>query len=153
MMNANIKFPRFIFEDFFAGKVIAKGHMIYRFPNKKINNINAVFKGIYKNRTLYLKEEYFEEKNKSVRNWEFSKHSNSSYSGIANNVIGNICVTVKENNLEMHYLFKTYYKSFSINLEVKDSMFMLEDNNIVNTTSISKFGINIAKAILLYTKL
>ena len=68
-------------------------------------------------------------------------------------LIGNINVTVKENNLEMNYLFKTHYKNLSFTVTVKDSMFMVERRSIVNITLISKFGINVAKAILLYTKL
>ena len=152
-MPDGIKFPKLIFEKFFDGKVVAKGHMIYRFPNKRIKNIQAEFKGNYKNNILYLREKYFEEETKSLRKWKFTKKSSNSYSGIVNDVIGNINVTVKENNLEMNYLFKIHYKNLSFTVTVKDPMFMVERRSIVNITLISKFGINIAKAILLYTKL
>ena len=36
---------------------------------------------------------------------------------------------------------------------INDYMFLINDNEIINTTYVSKFGINLAKVVLLYKKI
>ena len=88
----------------------------------------------------------------TIRNWSFEKQSNHYFIGNENNVKGKIIVRIDKNHLKMKYYFKLLIWKFTITVLVNDHMFLINDNEIVNTTYVSKFGINLAKAVLLYKK-
>ena len=52
----------------------------------------------------------------------------------------------------MRYYFKILIWKFTVTVLVNDYMFLINEKEIVNTTYVSKFGINLAKVILLYKK-
>ena len=152
-MKNKVTFPDLVLEDFFLGKVLATGHIIYFYPKKKIKSVKANFLGKLKHNTLHLQEKYIEDKQEVTRNWIFNKISNDCYTGTEKNLVKNLIAIKKDNNIEMTYKFKTNFKKLHFNVKVKDSMFLVSNNHLLNTTSISKLGVNIAKAILLYRKL
>ena len=152
MINKFGNFKDLKFEKFFEGEVIAKGNLIVFYPNKTIKNLYVVFKGVFKNNKLKLIEKYIENEKETIRNWSFEKQSNNHFIGNEKNVKGKIIVKIDKNHLKMRYYFKLLIWKFSINVLVNDYMFLINDNEIVNTTYVSKFGINLAKVVLLYKK-
>ena len=52
----------------------------------------------------------------------------------------------------MKYYFKLLIWKFTVSVLINDYMFLINDKEIVNTTYVSKFGINLAKVVLLYKK-
>ena len=152
-MQNKIKYPELIFEDFFKGKVLASGHMLFLYPKTKLINIKANFLGIYKKNILKLNEEYIEETNIVNRKWIFQKISKNNYIGEEENIIGKIPVFTNGNCLEMKYRFRTQYKNFKFNVNVIDKMYLIEKKLLINKTEILKFKIKIAEVFLLYKKL
>ena len=53
----------------------------------------------------------------------------------------------------MKYYFKILIWRLTVTVLVNDYMFLINEKEIVNTTYVSKFGINLAKVILLYKKI
>ena len=53
----------------------------------------------------------------------------------------------------MNYKFNTQFKNFNFNVKVKDQMYLIKKNTIINRTKVSKLNIPIAETLLLYTKL
>ena len=153
MTKEYIRFKDLNFEKFFSGEVAAKGNLIVNYPKKKIKNLHVVFKGVFKNNKLKLNEKYFDNDKKIFRKWIFEKQSNSLFIGKEKNVNGNILVHIDKNHLKMRYYFKLQIWKFTITLLIKDYMFLINEKEIVNTTYVSKFGINIAKVVLLYKKI
>ena len=45
----------------------------------------------------------------------------------------------------MSYKFKTQFKNFDFNVDIKDHMYVINDNTLINYTKISKFLIPIAE--------
>ncbi len=152
MSNKYSNFKNLNFEKFFSGKVIAKGNLIVFFPKKIIKNLYVVFQGVFKNDELKLSEKYFVNDNVTIRKWLFKKKSNSLFIGSEKNVKGDITVNIEKNYLKMKYHFKLIIWRFTITVLINDHMFLINDKEIVNTTYVSKFGINLAKVILLYKK-
>ena len=152
MSNKYSNFKNLNFEKFFSGKVIAKGNLIVFFPKKIIKNLYVVFQGVFKNDELKLSEKYFVNDNVTIRKWLFKKKSNSLFIGSEKNVKGDITVNIEKNYLKMKYNFKLIIWRFTITVLINDHMFLINDKEIVNTTYVSKFGINLAKVILLYKK-
>ncbi len=153
MKKIHNNFYNLNFEKFFTGEVIAKGNLVIFYPKTTIKNLHVVFKGIFKNNKLKLHERYIENKKEIIRNWVFEKQTNTLFIGKEKNVKGNITVITDKNHLKMRYFFKLLIWKFTITVLVNDYMYLINKKEIVNTTYVSKFGINLAKVILLYKKI
>ena len=145
-------FKNLEFEKFFTGEVIAKGNLIIFYPKTTIKNLQVIFKGVFRNNNLKLHEKYIENQKETIRNWVFEKKSNTLFIGKEKNVKGNIAVIIDKNHLKMRYYFKILIWKLTVTVLVNDYMFLINEKEIVNTTYVSKFGINLAKVILLYKK-
>ena len=102
---------------------------------------------------LKLIEKYIENEKKIIRNWNFEKNQILFLLVNEKNVKGKIVVHVNKNNLKMRYYFKLLIWRFTVTVLINDYMFLINEKEIVNTTYVSKFGINLAKVVLLYKKI
>ena len=152
-MNKNIVSENFQFEKFFTGKVEATGYMCFFYPKKIKKKLKVIFKGSFENKKLKLIEEYFEEEVKTLREWQFEKIDKDKYYGNGKNIVNPFELHIKNHFLEMNYKFKTQFKNFNFNVNVKDQMYVINKNTLINYTKINKFLIPIAETQLLYKKL
>ena len=152
-MNYYKKLPALSMESYFSNKVTALGYMTFFYPYKTIKDIKIVFSGKFHDNTLTLKEDYTDNDSKVLRVWSFKKKSNSCYIGKESNVTGTIKVSIYGNKLNMKYKFKTNYKKIYFNVNVKDSMYLVDKETLINKTIISKYGITLAESFLVYKKL
>ena len=152
-MNYNKKLPAFSMENYFSKKVTALGYMTFFYPLKAIKDIKIVFSGKFHNNTLTLKENYTDNDSKVLRVWSFKKKSSSCYIGKESNVKGTIKVSIYGNKLNMQYKFKTNYKKIYFSVNVKDNMYLVDEETLINKTIVSKYGITLAESFLVYKKL
>ena len=152
MINKNSNFKELKFEKFFNGEVIAKGNLIQFFPKKILKNIYVIFDGSFNKNKLKLVEKYYQNEVETIRHWVFEKKSNKLFIGKEKNVRGKIIVRTDKNHLKMRYYFKLLIWKFTVTVLINDYMFLINEKEIVNTTYVSKFGINLAKVVLLYKK-
>ena len=152
-MIKNTTVKKFEFEKFFTGKVIANGYMCFFYPKTRKKKLKGLFKGVFKNERLKLIEEYFEDNLKTIREWQFEKIDKNKFIGNGKNIANPFELNIKDNFLEMSYKFKTQFKNFHFNVHVKDQMYVINQNTLINYTRISKFLIPIAETQLLYEKL
>ena len=152
-MTKNIVLKKFEFEKFFTGKVVATGYMCFFYPKTRKKKLKVIFNGVFKNKKLKLIEEYFEDNLKTVRQWEFEKVNKNKFFGNGKNIVNPFELHIQDNFLEMSYKFKTQFKNFNFNVNVKDHMYVINYNTLINYTKISKFQIPIAETQLLYKKL
>ena len=152
-MNHNKKLPTFSMESYFSNKVTALGYMTFFYPLKTIKDIKIAFSGKFQDNTLTLKENYTDNDSKVLRVWHFKKISSSSYIGKESNVKGLIKASIYGNRLNMQYKFKTNYKKIYFNVNVKDSMYLVDKKTLINKTIVSKYGITLAESFLVYKKL
>ena len=152
-MTKNTALKKFEFEKFFTGKVIANGYMCFFYPKTRKKKLKVIFKGVFKNKKLKLIEEYFEDNLKTIREWQFEKIDKNKFIGNGKNIANPFELNIKDNFLEMSYKFKTKFKNINFNVHVKDCMYVINENTLLNYTRISKFLIPIAETQLLYEKL
>ena len=152
-MTKSTTLENFEFEKFFTGQVVATGYMCFFYPKSRKKKLKVVFKGFFENRKLKLIEEYFEDDFKTIREWQFEKINNNKFFGNGKNIVNPFELCIKDNFLEMNYKFKTQFKNFNFNVNVKDQMYVINYNTLINYTRISKFLIPIAETQLLYKKL
>ena len=127
--------------------------MCFFYPQTRKKKLKVIFKGVFKNKKLYLTEEYFEDNLKTIREWQFEKVDKNKFFGSGKNIVNPFELRIKDNFLEMSYKFKTQFKNFNFNVHVKDNMYVINENTLINYTKISKFLIPIAETQLLYEKL
>ena len=152
-MNKSTELKKFEFEKFFTGEVVANGYMCLFYPKKRKKKLKVIFKGVYENKKLKLVEEYFEDNLKTIREWQFEKVDKNKFYGNSENIVNPFELLIKDSFLEMSYKFKTQFKNFNFNVHIKDHMYVINDNTLINYTRISKFLIPIAETQLLYKKL
>ena len=152
-MTKNNALKKFEFEKFFTGKVVATGYMCFFYPRIRKKKLEVIFKGVFENKKLKLIEEYFEDNLKTIREWQFEKVDKNKFFGNGKNIVNPFELHIKDNFLDMSYKFKTQFKNFDFNVNVKDHMYVINDNTLINYTKISKFLIPIAETQLLYEKL
>ena len=140
-------------ESYFSNKVTALGYMTFFYPIKTIKDIKINFSGKFHKNTLTLKENYTDNDSKVLRVWSFKKKSSSCYIGKESNVKGTIKVSIYGNKLNMKYRFKTNYKKIYFSVNVKDNMYLVDEETLINTTVVSKYGIALAESFLVYKKL
>ena len=152
-MTKNTELKKFEFEKFFTGKVIANGYMCFFYPKTRKKKLKVIFKGVFKNEKLKLIEEYFEDNLPTIREWQFEKIDKNKFIGNGKNIANPFELNIKDNFLEMSYKFKTKFKNINFNVHVKDCMYVINENTLLNYTRISKFLVPIAETQLLYEKL
>ena len=152
-MTKKIALKKFEFEKFFTGKVVATGYMCFFYPKTRKKKLKVIFKGVFKNKKLKLIEEYFEDNLKTIREWQFEKVDKNKFFGNGKNIVNPFELQIKDNFLDMSYKFRTKFKNFNFNVDIKDHMYVINDNTLINYTKISKFFIPIAETQLLYKKL
>ncbi len=152
-MAKNTALKKFEFEKFFTGKVVATGYMCFFYPKTRKKKLKVIFKGIFENKKLKLIEEYYEDNLKTIREWQFEKVDKNKFFGNGINIVNPFELHIKDNFIEMSYKFKTQFKSFNFNVNIKDQMYVINDNTLINYTKIYKFLIPIAETQLLYKKL
>ncbi len=152
-MTKNTALKKFEFEKFFTGKVVATGYMCFFYPRIRKRKLEVIFKGVFKHKKLRLIEEYFEDNLKTIREWQFEKIDKNKFIGNSKNIANPFELDIKDNFLEMSYKFKTQFKNLHFNVHVKDHMYVINENTLLNYTRISKFLIPIAETQLLYEKL
>ena len=152
-MKKNNKTQKFQFEKFFTGRIIAYGYMNFFYPSKRKKILKVFFTGSFKNKKLKLREEYFEDNMKTLREWDFEKISTNKFIGNGKDILNAFDVHINKNFLEMSYKFKIQYKGFHFSVCVQDQMYLINQNTLINYTKISKFMIPIAETQLLYKKL
>ena len=91
--------------------------------------------------------------NKIVRKWNFRRISKNLFYGKEKSVKGKIVVHINRNMLTMQYRFKLIFWKITLVVFIKDYMYLINEKEIVNTTYVSKLGINLAKIVLLYKKI
>ena len=152
-MTKNTALKKFEFEKFFTGKVVATGYMCFFYPKTRKKKLKVIFKGVFKNKKLKLIEEYFEDNLKTIREWQFEKVDKNKFFGNGKNIVNPFELQIKDNFLDMSYKFRTKFKNFNFNVDIKDHMYVINDNTLINYTKISKFFIPVAETQLLYKKL
>ena len=152
-MTKNNALKKFEFEKFFTGKVLATGYMCFFYPKTRKKKLKVIFKGVFENKKLELIEEYLEDNLKTVREWKFEKVDKNKFFGHSENIVNPFEFSIKDIFLEMNYKFKTQFRNFNFNVHIKDQMYVINDNTLINYTKISKFLIPIAETQLLYKKL
>lgn len=142
----------FDIKSYFEGRIIAWG-VIQDYSNEVKRRFCVEIDGTWQGDKGVLAEKfYFSDGEISYRNWQLTKLADSSYLGTAEDVVG----TAQGKHQGFAFQFQ-YELSLDIDGDITqvtmdDWMFQLDDNKVMNKTSMSKFGIKVAEVTLFFDK-
>ena len=144
--------PEFNLMQFFEGNVEAWGIVEDRFGNLK-RQFKVDMNGTIKDGVLTLEEDFiYADGEKDKRIWQFSKLDESSYKGLANDIIGEAIAKERGNAFNMKYKMDLDLGFSVLRVGFNDWMYRIDKETIINKASISKFGFNIATVTLFFRK-
>jgi hypothetical protein len=142
----------FDIKEYFNGSVVAWG--IVQDYSKKVNRRFCVeIEGTWQENKGTLAETfYFDDGEVSYRNWQLIKQEDSSYLGTAEDVDGIALGVHKGFAFQFTYNLLLTIDDETYNVSMDDWMYQLDKYRVMNKTSMSKLGVNVADITLFFDK-
>ena len=86
------------------------------------------------------------------RRWEIDFADEDSFKGIARDVIGQAQGRQNGGAVNLNYILSVPYNNSTIDLKMDDWMYLIEDDIILNRTSMKKFGFKVGEIVLFMKK-
>jgi hypothetical protein len=142
----------FDIKSYFEGRVIAWG-VIQDYSNEVKRRFCVEIDGSWKDEKGVLAEKfYFNDGEISYRNWQLTKLIDGSYLGTAEDVVGTAIGKHQGFAFQFQYELSLDIDGDITQVTMDDWMFQLDDNKVLNKTSMSKFGIKVAEVTLFFDK-
>jgi hypothetical protein len=140
--------PKMDLEKFFNGRL--KAHGLFKNRSGVVQKTFVVeMNASWQNGIGTIKEDFiYNDGTKDQRIWILTKVSDGIYSGRAGDVIGTARGEVSGNALFWDYDLNLKVKEDFYKVHFEDWMFLIDENNIINYSNMSKFGINLGQVIL-----
>ena len=147
----NVNKP-FDIKEYFTGNVIAWG-MVQDYSNKVNRRFCVEIKGTWQENKGTLAETfYFDDGEISYRNWQLTKQRNGGYHGVAEDVDGIAVGVHKGLAFQFRYNLLLTLEGETYNVLMDDWMYQLDELRVMNKTSMSKLGVNVADITLFFDK-
>ncbi|MGB1197537.1 MAG: DUF3833 domain-containing protein [Thalassotalea sp.] len=144
--------PAFNIQSYFNGDVIAWG-IIKNFSDKVERRFCVELNGKWQGDNGVLAEKfYFDDGEVSYRNWALVYQSDGTYHGTAEDVEG---VAVGKNKgfaFQLEYHLQLTLKDDTYLVKMNDWMYQLDKYRVMNTTTMSKLGVDVAEITLFFDK-
>jgi hypothetical protein len=142
----------FDIKSYFTGDVIAWG-MIQDYSNKVNRRFCVELKGTWQgNKGVLAEKFYFQDGEISFRNWQLIKHSDGSYDGTAEDVVGTAKGKHQGFAFQFNYDLLLDIKDDTYQVSMDDWMYKIDDYRVINKTSITKLGVKLAEVTLFFDK-
>jgi hypothetical protein len=140
------------FKSFFSGEVEGWG-ALFDYNGRQTRSFYVTLKGTWDQNKGVLEEWFiFDDGEKTQRRWEIDFADESSFTGLAKDVIGQAKGMQNGGAVNLHYTLSVPYKDSTIDLKMDDWMYAVEDNVILNRTSMKKFGFKVGELVLFMKK-
>lgn len=144
--------PRFLIEEYFAGKTRAWGMFQDRFGKLRRQFVVDI-EGTWDGEVLTLVEDFvYDNGETEQRIWKIRKTGEHSYEGKANGVIGTAQGQSYGNVLHWRYGFALGVGDNTWNVTFDDWMFLQGDGVMINRAEVTKFGIELGEVTIAFRK-
>jgi len=144
--------PRFAMEEFFSGELRAWGVFQDR-SGKVVRRFTVDMTGRWDGDTGVLEEDFvFADGKTDRRVWTFTKTGTDTYSGTADDVVGEASGVVAGNALRWKYQLLLPVEDKTYKVTFDDWMYLLDENRMVNRSVMTKFGVRLGEVILFFEK-
>ena len=144
--------PQLVLEEYFAGKTRAWGIFEDRFGTLR-RQFTVDIDGRWDGRTLVLDERFvYRDGERDRRVWTIEKVGPNRYQGRADDVIGVATGEAKGNALSWRYNMDLKVGDSTLRVHFDDWMFLQPDNVLINRARVSKWGVELGRVILFFSK-
>ncbi|EAR60731.1 DUF3833 domain-containing protein [Neptuniibacter caesariensis] len=143
--------PKLQLEQFFSGQLEAYGIVQDR-SGKVLRRFRADIVGKWEENRGVLDENFvFADGEMQHRCWRLAKEG-SHYSGVAADVLGKATGEVKGHALNWRYTLQVPIGEKVWDIQLNDWMYLVDEENLINRASMSKFGIDVGEITLFIRK-
>ncbi len=143
--------PRFVLEDYFAGRTRAWGLFEDRFGTVR-RQFTVDIVGTWDGKTLVLDEAFvYDDGETDSRVWTITKLSENRYSGRATDVVGEATGRASGNALNWRYTLdlKAGNRTWRVNFD--DWMFLQQDGILINRARVTKYGLDVGWVTIVFS--
>ena len=144
--------PRMVVEEFFNGTLSAHGIVKDR-GGKVLRYFNASIDASWDEGVGTLDEVFvFDDGEQQRRIWKLAKNEAGQYVGSANDVVGETILEVAGNSLFLDYVLRVPYDDDTLDLYIKDRMYLVSDDILINESIMTKWGFEVGQITLVIKK-
>jgi hypothetical protein len=144
--------PRFVVEEYFAGKTKAWGIFEDRFGNLRRQFVVDI-DGQWDGDVLTLEEHFkYSDGETETRTWNIYKHNEHDYTGTAGGVVGKAVGQSYGNALQWQYVFNLKIGEKTLKVRFDDWMYLQSDGVLLNRAKVTKFGVELGTVTLAFSK-
>ncbi len=142
--------PELILEDYFTGSTRAWGFFQDRNGNIK-KQFTVDITGRMEANKLILEEDFVYTNGSTDRRvWHITRTGKKSYSGIADDVVGEATGVINGNAFNWRYTLALPVNGRIVNVQLDDWMYLQPDGVLLNRAKMSKFGIRLGDITLVF---
>ena len=140
--------PLLKLDQFFQGQSRAWG-VLHDWQGKQSVRFTAELCGSWQGNTGDLYELfYFSDGRIEQRHWQLQQHADGSISGSAGDVVGQATGQLAGNTLYWEYTLRIPYDGDSLDVKVKDWLYLIDSENLLNRSTLHKFGLTVGELTL-----
>lgn len=144
VMDYKAEQPQLLLNEFFVGSGKAYG-VLQDWRGRQTLRFTADLCGEWHGQQGDLYEVfYFSDDRVEYRHWQLQLHADGKVTGTAHDVIGEAAGQLAGNALFWEYTLRISYQDSDMDVRVKDWMYLVSDDQIINRTSLHKFGVKVA---------
>lgn len=145
--------PTLDLRQFLNGKLEAWG-VLYDYTGKVDRRFYVLMEGSWEGNTGTLKEWFtYSDGRKDERIWTVTYSDDHHFIGTAHDVIGEAEGSQFGNAVNMQYMLRAKRDSGStIDLSMDDWMYLIDDKNLINRTTMKKFGLKVGELVIAFRK-
>ncbi len=145
--------PKFDLFQYFEGTTRAWG-MVQDYSDMQTRRFEVSIQGSVDKDTLTLVEDFvFDDGEISQRIWTITRTDDTTYTGTADDVIGDAVGQEVGNALQWRYDFLLKTDDSEIEVTFDDWLYRQDETRVFNVTKIRKFGIEVGRVTLFFEKL
>ncbi|MEM7562195.1 MAG: DUF3833 domain-containing protein [Pseudomonadota bacterium] len=144
--------PRLDVRQFFNGSLDAHGIVKNR-SGKVIRYFSAKIEASWKDGVGTLDEHFiFDDGEEQIRIWKLKPDESGVYHGTADDVIGVAQLKAAGNSLFLEYILRVPYGDGTIDVNIDDRMYLLNDRVLLNESILTKWGFEVGQLTLVIEK-
>ena len=145
--------PVFNLFSYFEGDIKAWG-MLQDRSGKQTRRFTVDIKGLVNNGVLTLEEDFvFDDREKQRRVWVITQNPDGTYTGRADDVVGEATGIALGNTLHWQYVLRIPVDDTTYDINFNDWMHLQDEKRLFNTAKMSKWGFTVGTVTLFFEKL
>ncbi len=145
--------PALDLREFLSGELRAYG-MLQNRSGKMTRRFTADLQGTWNGDTGVLEERFvFDDGEIQFRTWQLQHDGNGHYTGTAGDVVGVASGSARGSVFQWAYALEVPYSDDTIVVSLDDWLYLVDENHLLNRTTLTKFGFRVGELTLLIEKI